>query len=435
MKQLLIILTFLLPTTFLVTAESGAAEISQPAAASAKMCAVPSAAYPDVDAALSDSTCEEIEIAASSEPYPVSYHTLTTSVIVNGAGRQQTVLKVIPRSTRLAVIQNQILFKNMTLRDGGQLPPADGLSPPGALFRVDPGGHLTLDNVLVTNNRSSFDGGAIESSGELTILNSAFTNNSAGGYIGSTSYAGGAVSNKGSMTVANSSFSGNFMFNTGNKGGAIGSSGVMLIEDSSFDDNNAHHGGAIFTNGRSTIRRTTLSDNSAQIGSAIESRGRLELFDSVIENNSAYGESGQFGTLFADGETTIVDSKFTGNISANGAAITNGDSKGIEGPYQSVMTIRRSSLEDNTALSTGGAIINYDTLTIDESTIANNTAATAAGAIFNAADGSTEVENSTISGNAIAETADVASAILNRGAMKLNNSTDQRQLHRRRRAG
>ena len=125
------------------------------------------------------------------------------------------------------------------------------------LFVVQSSGKLTLNNMKLQNGSAgNNDGGAILSSGSLTIVNSTLTSNSAAN--GGAIYASG-----GSVTIRGSGFT----FNTASShGGAldIQSNRVSLtISNSTIASNTATTagGGISFAGGSATLSHVTLVDN------------------------------------------------------------------------------------------------------------------------------------------------------------------------------
>lgn len=116
-------------------------------------------------------------------------------------------------------------------------------------------GTLTLDHVTMVNNTGG-SSAPVFNAGSLDVLWSSFINN-----IKSSD--GAAIANYGAhMTVANSTFSGN---QAGGKGGAIFSNTRFVITNSTFNTNRATIGGAIYQQGiaQSQIDYATIVANSA----------------------------------------------------------------------------------------------------------------------------------------------------------------------------
>ncbi|WP_296849659.1 hypothetical protein [uncultured Methanobrevibacter sp.] len=104
---------------------------------------------------------------------------------------------------------------------------------------------------------------------------------------------------------------------TGEFGGAINSTGTLTLNDIIFNNNHAGNGGALYIGGETTINNALFSENKAGNGGAILIQGETEINNVTFNNNQA--DAG--GALYIDGETTINDSIFNNNNATNGGAI------------------------------------------------------------------------------------------------------------------
>ena len=247
------------------------------------------------------------------------------------------------------------------------------------VFRVSSGIDVTIHGILFADGHYS-DGGAIYNDGALTIINSAFSGNTA-------DYDGGAIYNTDTFTITNSTFSGNAATRYG---GAISNNdGIFTITNSTLSGNtSSQSGGAIFNDdGIFTIISSTFSGNTgAYLGGAIFNYGTFIITNSTFSGNASM----MGGAILSDfGIFTITNSTFSGNTSMWGGAIFNGD--------YGTFTITNSTLSDNTAPQSGGAISNSNTLKISFSTIAENHSANGAG-VYSAA-GSVTFKNSIVGNN------------------------------------
>ncbi len=131
------------------------------------------------------------------------------------------------------------------------------------VFRVHPGGSLTLKNVTVTGGNSAADqgGGGILSAGTLTVDHVQVSGNSA---LGKTEGIGG--------------------------GGIAVWAGAATLVDTTLAENSAYAGGGLFTcNGAtSNISRSTLNDNQATRGGGVASvhGGNITVTNSTFSANS-----------------------------------------------------------------------------------------------------------------------------------------------------
>lgn len=148
-------------------------------------------------------------------------------------------------------------------------------------------GTLTLDRVRVIDNESTE--APVMNYGSLSVRRSTFSGNSASS---ATQGDGAAISNpSGELRVISSSFNGN---SAGHFGGAIYSSGPMTIENSTFTANSAIAGGAVYQeiSGDATIRHATIVGNDAsQYGGGVYNEGSsgfstLTIGRSIISQNT-----------------------------------------------------------------------------------------------------------------------------------------------------
>ena len=258
---------------------------------------------------------------------------------------------------------------------------------------------LTIINSAFTNNTApTSDGGALYSNSSLTVIQTTFTNNTATGGNGGAIFTNG-VSTLSSLTFTNNSGTG------GLDGGAIFSNAPMTIADSSFTGNTVDgDGGAVFNNSQMKADNLTFSNNSTTgsfvSGGAMFNNGNLRATHLTFSGNSANGTSAAGGALFNN--DTLSAAYFT--ISGN--SVTGVNCKG-GGFYNNVSgsLLTRSTISGNTA-NGGGALGGgiYDaspnTLTLTIVTIAGNSVsgvASQGGGAYSA--GTTAISGSTISGN------------------------------------
>lgn len=245
---------------------------------------------------------------------------------------------------------------------------------------------LSLDNVTITRSFGAYNGGALYAEGNVTIVDSTFTENVANA-DGGALYAWNPAS---TVSVRNSIFDENYADNQGgaiiglnvtvtgstfsdnsaNYGGAISGS-ITTLTSSSFVNNGAtSYGGAIFATTATTVTSSTFTDNTAFIGGAVmsESTATATVTGSTFTRNEAVtggavystsatvngsnftgnrASSGSGGAVYAV-DATIIGSSFTDNASYFGGAI------GV-----SAATITRSHFKRNTAREHGGAIHFY----------------------------------------------------------------------------
>lgn len=129
------------------------------------------------------------------------------------------------------------------------------------LFDVAPGARLQLIGVTLSGDEPTVArGGLVHNEGELVIEDALLQNGDA--------TAGGAVYSSGLLTVRRSIFSGNRALDGGGSGGAIFNHGDALIENALFHTNEAMSGGAVTsspsTGATLTLRHVSITGNRAR---------------------------------------------------------------------------------------------------------------------------------------------------------------------------
>lgn len=227
----------------------------------------------------------------------------------------------------------------------------------GSSIDVGTYGTTVIDSSSFTNNSADTFGGAIISSGDLTVNNSTFKNNSVNvdnltsdaTFDETFLYGGGAIFNLGAKdnsatNITNSTFEGNstnanggavsILYGntsiknsefTGNKaglhGGAISASAVSSqetapkteITDTNFTNNSAQKGGAIYLNNR-TADINAQNKNITFSGNTAEKGGDIYLNNSTLNLNASEGKNIAFNSGIAG----------QGTINANGTILLNG---------------------------------------------------------------------------------------------------------------
>ncbi len=272
-------------------------------------------------------------------------------------------------------------------------------------------GALAIRNSSLSNNRTSFSGGAIfNEGGKLYVYNSdifynqalgkddpAYANGS-GEYYGN----GGGILNRngGYVKIDNSRISNNDAYgytqaNRGDGGGIsnYGSGSTLIIQNSStISGNTANDDGGGITNwDGATLKmyNSTISGNIAygNVGGGIEICESYGLISrSTISNNSNAGGAGG-GIENYKGTLNITGSTISGNSALNGGGLYCINTTGtgvVTGNFST--TITNSTISGNTATGRGGAIFNYtyntpnsNTITLSNSTLSGNAAGTGTG--------------------------------------------------------
>lgn len=210
-----------------------------------------------------------------------------------------------------------------------------GLGSGGAIVSY---GDTTIEDSEFTGNTTGGDGGAMYVSGNLTVKNSIFKNNIAKANNKGTTYNykgngeveqvdynyddgyGGAISHGGeNLTIENSSFEGNV---AGGEGGGAMSAGstVANINNSTFTQNSTTgSGGAVnFDYGQSlNITDTDFTNNTAKQGGAINAEYKNSMAPVPTVTVTALNKDVKFSGNTADKGGDIYIAEGTLNLNAN----------------------------------------------------------------------------------------------------------------------
>ncbi len=263
---------------------------------------------------------------------------------------------------------------------------------------ISSGYTLTLQNITIINCHTSGSGGAISNSGNLNIIGSTFTGNTATTTATASGDSGGGAINSGTnskITIINSTFTENTATDDG--GAIFTSTGDIEISNTHFENNKAgDDGGAIFsTGGSSTGNGNTITiDSSTFINN--EATGLSDVADDETQKTGRGGAIFTFST-----KLTVTDSTFTENKGSRGGAICT---------YYKDIVITNSDFNENTASfgldnnfeRGGGAIdIEESNFTLTESRFNKNTATSYGGAISIFYDNKVEAFTTVSKGNII----------------------------------
>lgn len=205
--------------------------------------------------------------------------------------------------------------------------------------------------------------------------------------FGASSSSGGAIFSSGTLTIRDCVFSGNGGLSSGlfYRGGAISHTGTAIIERTTFQNNMIYgQGGALSVSGSATIKQCTFNGN-AELGStaggvlhsgggALFVFGNLTIDDSTFNGNSAFEFRSWGGALNVNGSATIRNTTFYGNSANSGGAIYN------EG---GTLTLQNCTITGNSAYDGpfyagyGGGIKTFDTVILQSTIVSGNTDADA----------------------------------------------------------
>lgn len=178
---------------------------------------------------------------------------------------------------------------------------------------------LTLDSVTLTGANNASVGGAVNTVGDVTIINSTLANNTSAGR-------GGGVNAVGDVTVLDSTLSAN---TAGGDGGGVCSFGNVTVTSSTLSNNTAGggggDGGGVCAFGNLTVTNSTISNNSADgQGGGLDTNGVLTLvYSTVVQNTASTGANlGFLNALASFGSVVALAQGIGANCSAPGT--TNG---------------------------------------------------------------------------------------------------------------
>ena len=262
---------------------------------------------------------------------------------------------------------------------------------------VNHGTLTTQNNVLFENNEALYYGGAIYSTGNLTVKSTNFTNNKVTTIkrAGSRDYGGAAIASLGKLTVEKSNFVENVAAHNdtgaGGDGGCGGAINVLnttqavSITTSNFTKNGARHGGAILINNNDktntnkvTINKNNFNENTALYGGAIDTYQQVNITNNNFTRNTVKGEGS--GARPAMGGAIVLNkgnSPYTAIIENNtfkeNEAQDTGRSGVIEVQQDTTLTSKNNVYQDNKAFDSG-VVNNFGSATFTNDTFTGNTA-------------------------------------------------------------
>lgn len=308
---------------------------------------------------------------------------------------------------------NGVVIENLTVRNGSSNVGA------GILTNFARHGRVTLRSLVIEDNDATSTAGGIGSyQTDLVLENvqlSDNVSNAAAGLYHSCQAIDGIEC--ATALLRETTFNNNRAAVSG--GAMYIFTGTMRIEDSAFTNNtvtNSSNGGAIYVDQSDVaIVDTTFTNNSATNGQggAIHNRyGMLDLQRVEMRQNSA--DNGSGGAIYNGRSLTITDSTLANNRATNGGALFG---HGFE-----VAALTRTTLYNNSA-TRGGAIVNEGQLTIAQSTLDNNSAVFSGGGIHNDGLGNLTITQSTLSNNTVSSDSSGGGGLFNRGFVTMVNST------------
>ena len=281
-------------------------------------------------------------------------------------------------------------------------------------------GTALISNTIFTNNVGLAQGGGISvSGGTMTLTASTVSNNVVTGSSGN----GGGIQNTSGLNIVNSIVRNN----SASFGGGIYGSGGLSVSGSRVEDNIATSGAGIYNNsGGSTGVPVTLSNSvvnnnaAASFGGGIYNRDLLNVINSTLSNNrSGTNGGGAFNVLqngVGAGTMNVTSSTFTGNFSsAAGGGLAN---------QTGTVTLKNATVSGNTASGLGGALSNNGgTINISSSTIASNLTGPGSNGAVNNSSSVINVANSIIADNDAGGVGSEIAGVITSGGYNLIENT------------
>ncbi len=256
--------------------------------------------------------------------------------------------------------------------------------------------NLSINDVAFDNNAADLDfigsrssGGAIQTSGNLTVIGSTFTNNTAtnsGGAIDFSPFTG-PVPTPTTLLISGSDFTDN---SANVDGGAVNASGGDIeISSSTFSQNQADDsGGGVFLIGVDSVSMSEpiFDQNVAQglqgadgVGGGLYIRGNdgttVSLDAMTLTGNAALGAGG--GAILIDTLATVSSSTVDGNqVTGNGTTFETGGGgiAVLADQFTSTLTLASTQIIHNSAPAAAGLSLIDTVATLSEVFVDSNTA-------------------------------------------------------------
>jgi predicted outer membrane repeat protein len=292
---------------------------------------------------------------------------ITKALVISGPGASKLTISADNASRVFNATANTTLY-GMTVRDGSSVSSGGAIYIDGALTLSDTkilsssaangGGFSSTGNVVVVNseisgNSAQQDQGGFQADGELSMTNSTVLSNTAldnrGGFLAGTTHMSNVVVRN---NHAGTGYSGGFQ-----------SAGALTLVDSRVEGNTAgNDGGGFYANGVVWISDTQIISNAtASFGGGFYASAAVTLHDVDVISNHADSTSGGF---YANG-AAIFDNI---DVRANTA-------NGIAGFYAAdTLYMRDSSVVSNTSDAYAGGFYLYGDFDIANVEVLSNTA-------------------------------------------------------------
>ncbi len=300
------------------------------------------------------------------------------ALTLTGNVQNDTFIKGNDAQRLFELIDSAITLQDMTLSNGTDIIDGNG---GGAVYIWGASADIILDNVIISGNVSTTDGGGVFLyNGRLTIQgNSRVTSNTA------TLNGGGIFNRRGLLTINNIELDNNLS----RQGGGIylnRSESSLVLNGGNIHNNettatggNFPGGGIHVNNGTATLNGGIIQHNSSYRGGGIVvRRGSATLNGTQIYSNTAtYG-----GGVYV-AEATAVFTQTSGNITENRSIGTSFGGGGMY-IYRGTVYLNGGQVLSNTAVYHGGGMqIRFGNLTVNGGQIIGNLSGARGGGIYN----------------------------------------------------
>lgn len=212
------------------------------------------------------------------------------SIVIQGDGARYTEIDGGQVDRIFDVMDGASLtLRDLTIRNGEE--GTTGCACGGGIYVRDPGGHVTIEDSVITGNAAGDGGGVYLANGSLTALRSTISDNQA---LGTYKDGGGIyLADATTATLKNVTLSGNQADRHGgalfSAGGAVGLNNVTIANNSAdTDDNGSGDGGGIsMMSGKLYLKNTLIARNDDRGNQAHDCSGTISSQDyNLIEETA-----------------------------------------------------------------------------------------------------------------------------------------------------
>lgn len=256
------------------------------------------------------------------------------------------------------------------------------------IFNITNGAVLTLRSITLTNGFSANRGGAIFNGGQPADPHGSLIMDGATIRSSQAAQGGGAIITTGPVTLTNSSITENLVTDTapgsGLGGGILAVGGAQIaVSGTTISTNTAERGGGVYLATSATLTMTggQLYLNTARSGGGglLNEGGTATLTDTTVRGNDAQVFGG--GLVTFGGTTTLSEVTVLGNTSVDGAGAYSGTGAGSGDTSQ--LTLTNVTFSGNLASGKGGGVYgNSGTITAQHVTVSGNRSGAGSAGLF-----------------------------------------------------